>query len=381
MRSALIARRPAPRPRCARRSRPPPRATPAADADPPLASTLDALCDAALAGAVDSVLLDLLPDDAFVEAAERWEAATARGGGGDAAPPPRSPPLPLATATPTPPGPSFLDVVRHSGDISFDACALRGLILAPPRTITPTAALRPSPGRAVVRLAVTAHAGEEMTLELALVGEERASAHYRSVRAVRRWALAAARGEPRSASDADTPPTFLHPRFGPETMLRATLQALAGSDGAVAGALLARAPPGSAPARLAAAAAGAGAPPAGLDMLLADGIVTDILSVRMLAADAALAVVGAVLPPRDTETTTLFDGRGRRAPPPPGRRAPPPPDRRAALVWRLGLHAPGGGPPPLDGDGCWGVEGVELAGGWADAGGLGGCGIFPWPVF
>ena len=367
MRGGRTARSPAPRPhRATRRSPHPPRATPNAGADPPLASTLDALCDAALAGAVDSVLLDLLPDDAFVEAAERWEAATARGGGGDAPPPPRSPPLPLATATQTPPGPSFLDVMRYSGDISFDAFALRGLILAPPRTITPTAALRPSPGLAIVRLAVTAHAGEEMTLELALIGEERASAHYRSVRAVRRWALASARGEPRSPVDSESLPTALHPRFGPETVLRATLKALAESDGAVAGALLASSPPGSAPARLAAAAAGAGAPPAGLDMLLATCVKTDILSVRMLAPSAALAVVGAIVPPREGETTTLLDGQGRRVPPPtrqarrpgvaPGparaRRRPSPPRRRRVLGGggggargRVGRHRRAGGGP------------------------------------
>ena len=321
-----------------------PRATPQQPDAPPLDDAVGALVAAALSGDVDSALLDCLPDAPFAAAADRWE----EGQGSEA-----------STLT-------FLDVVRHAGaDLHFDAYALRALILAPPRSLTATAALRVTPTTALVRAAAVASAGEEVALELSLVLEERAAAHYRGVRAVQRWALAGARGEPGAGEGGSgdgaqprLPPSSLHPRHGPEAVLEGALAALASRDGAAASSLMEGAPAGSAPARLAAAAPRGGeTPPPGLDLLLAPGMVADILSTRMLAPDACLAVVGVSCP---AEAAAAPDG------------APPTPSRRAALVWRLGLR------PALDGNACWCVEGVELAGGWAaDGGGAAG---FPWPV-
>ena len=140
------------------------------------------------------------------------------------------------------------DVVRAARpeELSLDSFAVRSLVLCPRplRAATAVSGLSPAPGKFLARAALALPSGEEMTLTLSLVEEERAVAHYKSVRTERHWALVSARGEPCSSSSAAATATeeeaadptegvvIREARHGPEVVLDAFLSALARGDGA-----------------------------------------------------------------------------------------------------------------------------------------------------
>jgi len=111
-------------------------------------------------------------------------------GGEENSQPQPQPPLLLTPLT-------LEDVVRAAQphELSLDSFAVRSLLLCakPLRGAVAVSGLSPAPGKFVARAAVSLSSGEEMTLTLSLVEEERAVAHYKSVRTERHWALVSAR--------------------------------------------------------------------------------------------------------------------------------------------------------------------------------------------
>lgn len=111
-------------------------------------------------------------------------------GGEENSQPQPQPPLLLTPLT-------LEDVVRAAQphELSLDSFAVRSLLLCakPLRGAVAVSGLSPAPGKFVARAAVSLPSGEEMTLTLSLVEEERAVAHYKSVRTERHWALVSAR--------------------------------------------------------------------------------------------------------------------------------------------------------------------------------------------
>lgn len=162
---------------------------------------------ALLAAAVfgdDNTLLDFIAEEAAVSIAERTaqrrrreqqreeEGKEDKGGGGGTSPP-QPPPQPPLLLTPL----TLEDVVRgvQPHELLLDSFAVRSLVLSPKplRKATAVSGLAPSPGKFIARAAVSLPSGEEMTLTLSLVEEERAVSHYKSVRTEKHWALVSAR--------------------------------------------------------------------------------------------------------------------------------------------------------------------------------------------
>jgi hypothetical protein len=140
--------------------------------------------------------LDFVAEEAAVSIAERTAQRRRRreqrteedreGSGGEP-----QPPLPLSPLT-------LEDVVRAAQphELSLDSFAVRSLVLSPRplKKATAVSGLSPSPGKFIARAAVSLPSGEEMTLTLSLVEEERAVSHfYKSLRAEKHWALVSAR--------------------------------------------------------------------------------------------------------------------------------------------------------------------------------------------
>lgn len=220
----------------------------------------------------ETTLLDFVAEEAAVSIAERTaqrrrreqrrEEEQQKGGGGSGGSggenggenkDGQQPPLLLTPLT-------LEDVVRAAQphELSLDSFAVRSLVLCPRplRAATAVSALSPAPGKFIARAALSLPSGEEMTLTLQLVEEERAVSHYKSVRTERHWALVSARGEPCSAAatattttaatataaaagnlTASTSATVRDARHGPEVVLDAFLAALARGDGATVAAL------------------------------------------------------------------------------------------------------------------------------------------------
>lgn len=156
-----------------------------------------ALLLAAAVSGDEATLLDFVAEEAAVSIAERTaqrrrreQRKEGKGGDDDGSSPPLSPPLPLTPLT-------LEDVVRAAQphELSLDSFAVRALLLSPRplRAAAAVSGLAPAPGKFLARAAVSLPSGEEMTLTLSLVEEERAVSHYKSVRMEKHWALVSAR--------------------------------------------------------------------------------------------------------------------------------------------------------------------------------------------